>query len=155
MFMLLRKESSTENEKAVAAVTMSTILALAAIGLTVLAGKGSPQTQDFIGASPFNTGPIGVLKFVEMIRAGYPSTYVVASIREMDNLLRGGGKCLYIAILPEIGYNNSDVAIILNNLKECGNVSALIADESIYSNNLLEGLGSGLIYSHIREHGCR
>ncbi|MEM0026469.1 MAG: hypothetical protein QXT53_00850 [Ignisphaera sp.] len=132
------------SEKAVAAVTMSMMLALIAIGLIALAEKGPPQIQVFIGASPYNTGPIGTFKLVEILRSRYPNTYAIASIQEMENLLRGGDKCLYIVISPEIGYNNSDVGIIMNSLRECRYTSALIADESTYSNILLKGLNSSI-----------
>ncbi|MEM1607937.1 MAG: hypothetical protein QXG81_01485, partial [Ignisphaera sp.] len=61
-----------------------------------------------------------------------------------ENLLRGGDRCLYIVISPEIGYNNSDAATIVNSLRECKHASVLIADESTYSNSLLRELGSSI-----------
>lgn len=133
-----------KSEKAVPAVTISTTLALIVIGLIALAENGPSQIQIFVGASPFNTGPIGTLKLVEMIRARYPNTYVIASLKEVSNILRGGEKCLYMVISPEIGYNSSDASTVLNGLKECKNASILIADESTYSNSLLEKLGSSI-----------
>lgn len=133
-----------KSEKAVAAVTMSTMLALIAIGLIALAEKGPPQILVFVGASPYNTGPIGTFKLAELIRSRYPNTYTIASIQDMENLLRGGDRCLYIVISPEIGYSNSDVNTIVNSLRGCKHASVLVADESTYSNSLLIGLGSSI-----------
>ncbi|MDK6028812.1 hypothetical protein QPL79_05495 [Ignisphaera sp. 4213-co] len=129
--------------KTVAAVAISTILALLAIGLIAVAEKGPSQIQIFVGASPFNTGLIGTFKFVEMLRTRYSMVYVISSLSELRKIFTSG-TCLFIAVSPEVGYSKSDAETVGDALSKCKYASILVADESTTSNALLETLETSI-----------
>ena len=132
-----------ERVKEKAFLSIFLVLTLLAVGLIALAEKGGVGVPVFIGASPFNTGEIGISSLVELLREKYGSVYVITNLNELDSI-RASDKCLFAVISPEIPYTTSDSSRIASYLARCAHPLFLIADENSTSNNLLRTIGAQL-----------
>lgn len=129
-------------------VSTSVILILIAIGLIALVEKGPAALGIPIGASPLNPMSLGTSKLVELAGRNY-TTFIIYRLRDLEDVY--GEICLYITVSPEVPYTVEESKTILGILKSrCLKLKFLVADESIYSNNLL-----GVLNSSIRIDGAK
>lgn len=139
MSMPLRKDLRVKQK---GFISTTTILLLIAIGLLALVEKGPTVPGVPIGASPINPLSLGTSKFVELASRNY-TTFIVYRLRDLENI--GGEICLYITVSPEIPYTVEESKTILSILRNrCSKLRFLIADESTYSNPLLQTLNSSI-----------
>ncbi|MEM2004822.1 MAG: hypothetical protein QW705_03415 [Zestosphaera sp.] len=123
-------------------VSTAVMLLLVLIAIIAMIEKGPPLIAVYRGASPFNTGPIGTFELVKTLKDLYPQTVAIRSYDELDQLFQGAERCLFITISPEVEYTRSEAEDVVKRLRDCRHPAALIADENVTSNSLLEALGS-------------
>ncbi|ADV64660.1 hypothetical protein [Desulfurococcus mucosus] len=123
-------------------VAAFTAAALVFIGLVALVEKGPVAPGLPQGASPLNPLSLGTMRLLKELEARYP-VRVASSLQDLDGI--SGAKCIYIVVSPEKPFTSSEAGYIIKALKErCGSASVLVADESTYSNPLLEALNTSI-----------
>jgi len=137
MSMQLKKGPSQR-----AFVSTALIALLIAVGLLALVEKGPAAPGIPIGASPLNPMALGTSHLVDLAARNY-STLVAYSFRELGNV--DGGLCVYFTISPELPYTVKEAKTVISILRErCSKLKVFVADESTYSNPLLQVLNSSI-----------
>lgn len=125
-------------------VGTATIVSLVLIGLLAVLELGPPGIMIYTGASPFNTGPLGISDLYSETKIMYPNTYVVTNWSFVGNTLRGCKDAVVVTISPETPFSDSEARGIAGLLSRCGSSGFLVADESGNANALLNAIGSSV-----------
>jgi hypothetical protein len=104
--------------------------------LATLLVEKVPITYRTVGASPLNPGPEGTSTLVEVLRS---LGYEVTVVESWSTARLSGVPCLILVTSPELPYGSSDVEALAS-LVELGS-NLVVADEGVYSNELLRRLG--------------
>ena len=121
-----------------------TVLTLILIGLVSILELGPPQIMIYTGATPFNTGLLGISELYAETKFRYPNTFVVVNWSRSPPLPDSCRVVVLISISPEIPYSNGEAGLIGDLLSKCSEKGILVADESGNSNVLLASLGSSV-----------
>ncbi len=134
----MRKEAKT------ALVPSSIMIALVVIGLLALVSKGPPIVYIYSGPSPLNNGALGTSQLVVLLRSLYPLTYAALSVDDVKKLveLNHAKHCVYVLISPSEPVSMGSAKAIISAIRRCPKAALLIADESTFSNSVLEVLGA-------------
>ncbi len=122
-------------------VSGSIIAVLVLIALIALVAKGPPAIYLYTGPTPLNQAALGTSQLVILLRHEYPLTIPVESLEDLARYARGE-HCLFIVVSPQVEISRSDAHAIVSYLRNCKHYALLIADESRYSNNLIEAFGA-------------
>ena len=123
-------------------VSSALIATIIAIGLLALIEKGPVAPGVPVGASPLNPMALGTSQLVDLVAKNYSIT-IIHSLTELSRVR--GELCTYVTISPEVPYRSEEANSIASMLKErCARLKILVADESTYSNTLLQALNSSI-----------
>jgi hypothetical protein len=123
-------------------VPIALIALLVAVGLLALVEKGPATSGIPVGASPLNPMALGTSQLVDLAARNY-STAIIYSLKELEKV--SGELCVFVIISPEIPFRGDEAEIIISLLRQrCLKLKVLVADESPYSNPLLQVLKSSI-----------
>jgi hypothetical protein len=131
--------------KQYSAISGIVIGVLVLIAVIALLEEGPPRILLYIGPSPLNTGPIGTSALYYSIKQFYLNTHIVLDWSMAEGFLGGlCGRAIIIIVSPEVPYSDKDLEYMKRIVSSCSEVSFLIADESVVSNEILRFFGSSI-----------
>ncbi|MEZ0290610.1 MAG: hypothetical protein ABWJ42_05920 [Sulfolobales archaeon] len=135
--------SVTRKKRDITLIMSGTLAVLFLIGILAVMEQGPPTARIYLGASPLNTGPLGVSDLYIRIKEEYPRTIIVSDWSRVT-LISACSRAVLILISPEKPYTTRVLESVKKVSDNCDNFNLLIADEGNYSNKLLELFDSSI-----------